>query len=107
MSGPAVAFQTTRGFPAVHARQAQIHQNHVGHAIGAVGDGLGTVSGLDDVEARKRQLLRIKTPQIRLIFDQQHQRPVASRVRRVVPRVSVITEDYPTRFQAEPVGFPP
>ena len=58
-------------------RKAQVHEDDVGQARAGAGDGIFTVARFDDVEAGYRQLLRVQLPQLRLIFNDQNQRPGA------------------------------
>ena len=72
-----VVLQACRRFPAVNAGKTQVHQDHIGTALGGPADRVRAVARLDDVETGHGQLLRVKPAQIRLIFDEQDQRTVA------------------------------
>ena len=83
--GSVVALQLSRRFPAVHQRQAEIHQHDVRHERGGMGDGLQAVYGFDDFEAAQRELLGIELPKLVLVFHQQNERSLtAAETRKLV-----------------------
>ena len=69
-----IALQPARRFPAIHDRQAQVHQDDVRGLFGGVRNGVGAIPRLDDVEPREGELRGVELPQLGVIFDDEDER---------------------------------
>ena len=72
-----VPFEAPRGFPAVDDWKAEVHQDNIRKMVAGVDDRVGSVLGLDDVEAAEAQVLRVQLAQLELILDNEDEWPLA------------------------------
>src|ERR1044071_5356722 len=68
-----ICLEAARRLPPIKHAQAQVHTDDVARMRGGMGERILPVACFDYVEARQLQLLRIQTPQIGLILDEQNQ----------------------------------